>query len=618
MTDKELVAELEIRIKDYADAYYKGEEKISDAEYDRLIETLRKVKPDSELLGVAGSDIIGVSKKVKLPVTMGTLAKCNTPEDFKEWWNKHDTKNLVAEYKIDGNGQLLHYKNGKLIQVISRGDSEYGEDTTENMVKVTGVLKTIPFDFSGYIRGEVLMKRSTFLKYFPEGKNPRNMAAGIIKRLDGTDCDKLNFIAYDVFDDNNKVDLYETDKLAFLKESGFEVPEFIPYPTMDEIEEMKSKINPDNEIPCDGIVIKQLKVDKNDLMRKTPLNNVAYKPELQIQISTVKKIEWQLRGRYLAPIAVVEPVELEGTTVEKASLSNVNIMNKLGIYEGAQVVISKHGMIIPQVDRVLEPKVGNFEIPKICPVCGGEIKVNESGFPECLNEECPQKMAHQLAKMFRTFDIKYTGEAFIEALKADKTMSLRKFFKMCQSNDETILNVFAGGINGEKVKKQMTAIFSKPISVPKFLSIFDAEGLDEKTFEKLGKNKTLSELFSMTFNEMVSVDGIGEKTAKDIKNFFNKEINYICEISKFFTLTSYKEDEKNTNLKSICFTGACEGYSRKQLTEMAKGKFNVADGITKDLDILVCADKNSTSSKMEKARKNGTEIITYEEFLKMI
>ncbi len=611
------MTELEIEIKKYADAYYQGNELISDSDYDALIAKLKKEQPDSKLLNdVVGSDLKGVSTKYKLDATMGTLEKCNTDEEMAEWWSKHPHNNLIAELKIDGNGQLLTYEHGKLAYVRSRGDGEYGDDTTANVSKVQGVPAQLAADFSGSIRGEVVMFRSVFEKHFPEGKNPRNMAAGIIKRLDGKDCEKLNFIAYDLFDKDNKQDVSESGKLAFLKDNGFDIPRYETNPTLEGLKQWKDSLEPNGEIPCDGIVVKQNIVSKEDLMRHTPLNNVAYKPNCQSAVTTVKRIVWQLRGKFFGPVAEVEPVELEGTTVSKASLANVNIMNELGVYEGAEVIMTKHGLIIPQIDKVLHPKQNAFTVPSTCPVCGGDVEVNSSGIPVCTNPACPKKVGHRYGRLFKVFGVKGAGEAFLKNLE-DESLPVEDFLAMCMSDDKSILNKYAGGLNGEKIYAQMRDALAQPITASQFLATFDLKLFDEKKLNQLGR-KSLDDILSLKYDEIVLIDGYADTTANALLEFLDSYSSEIEALRKFFIFKNVDEmeaEESSESLPSVCFTGACPGYSRGQLTEMAKGKYDVKDAVTKDLSILVCADPNSGSSKLQKAAKNGTKLMSYDEFL---
>lgn len=391
------MTELETKIKNYADQYYQGDEQIDDEEYDALIDQLREENPKSSLLpenqGVTGSDLKGIDKKYKLPITMGTLAKCNTDEQFKDWWDKHLHDDIVVETKCDGCGVVLHYENGKFVYARSRGDSEYGVDLTDKMkaVKIPDHLILVHINSDGSkwaenitdgttdIRGEVIIKKLVFdEKYKDQFKNGRNMVSGLMGQKEVSpilkDC---MFIAYDLFDNpsensGRRIDSSEVSKLEFLMDNEFNAPKYEHYrineyrkdktvekqdeEIFNKIKEWKDNIdtsNPTGGIPCDGIVIKQNKVDKNDLMRHTPLNNVAYKPNLQIAITKVIDIEWSLVGRYLSPVAIVEPVELCGTTVKRASLANINKMEELGIEIGSIVEITKKGEIIPHVMKVV-------------------------------------------------------------------------------------------------------------------------------------------------------------------------------------------------------------------------------------------------------------------------
>ncbi len=612
------MTELELEIKKYADAYYQGNELISDSDYDALIAKLKKEQPKSELFGnIIGSDLKGVSKKYKLEATMGTLDKCNTDEQMKEWWNKHNHDHLVAELKIDGNGQLLTYKNGVLQYTRSRGDGEYGEDTTTNVKKVNGVIEKLSDNFNGLIRGEIVMLRSTFETYFKDGKNPRNMAAGIIKRLDGSDCDKLQFIAYDVFDDDKIYDHTETEKLDKLKEWGFTVPEYDINPTLESLKKWKDSLDPNGEIPCDGIVIKQWKTDKEDLMRHTPLNNVAYKPNCQSAVTTVKKITWQLKGRYFGPVATVVPVELEGTTVDKASLANVNIMNELGVYEGAEVIMTKHGLIIPQIDKVLNPKKNSFTVPTVCPACGGKVIINDSGIPECVNEGCSRKIAHRLRRMFSVFNIKGAGDVFYKNVE-NSGITINDFLNICAGSDPAALNKFSGNTNGTKILTQMKTAMATPITAAQYLATFDVKLFDEKKLNQLG-NKSLDEIICLKYNDVININGFAETTANALLDFIKNYKQEINDLRSYFTFRTEEKEKKNMNCPAVCFTGACEidgkKYSRSQLTEMCNGLYDVKDTVTKDLDILVCADPNSGSTKLQKAAKNGTKVISYKNFV---
>lgn len=613
---------LEQQILTYANAYYQGQELIPDSEYDALVERLKKVKPDSEVLKkVTGSDLKGVSKKYKLPHCMNTLAKCADEKEFKTWWDKHPTEDLMISLKIDGNGQLLEFKNGEFVRSLSRGDGDYGEDTTNNLKKMN-FPKTLGENFTGYIRGEVYLKRSVWKKHFSETKNPRNCCAGIVKRLNAEGCEFLSFAAYEVFDDNNIVDKTEKGKFEFLERNGFETAEHKYNISFDDIVKWKNQLDTNGEIPVDGLVIKQNKVDKEDAEKHIPLKAVAFKPNLQTAATKINKIVWQLSGSYLSPVAEVEPVELEGTTVSRATLSNVNIMKDLGVYEGAEVVMSKHGLIIPSIDLVVFPKKDAFTVPTTCPVCGGQIVVNSSGFPECVNALCPRKVGHRFKKMFKVFGIKGCGEVFVKNLE-DAGITVEDFLEMCSNNKKDIFNKYAGGVNGEKIYTQMRNIMSGEITPAQFLATFDVKLFDEKKITQLG-NLTLDEILSLSKTEILGIQGFAETTATAFLEFISTYKDEISSLREYFTFKK-KDDKINDikkgeeKMKTVCFTGACvynnEKITRSQLTEKCAGKYQVVDSVTANLDILVCADPNSGSSKLQKAAKNGTKVISYQDFL---
>ena len=617
------MTELETKIKKYADAYYEGNELISDVEYDSLMEQLRKENPNSELLDtVVGDELKGVTKKYELPVTMGTLAKCRNESEFRDWFHQKagHRKTYVCEYKMDGNSQLLCYEDGKFVRSLSRGNSVYGEDTTANVSLVQGVQKEIDIPGKVYIRGEVEMNKETFKKFFPNDANPRNTAAGIMRHKDGEDCDKLNFIAYDIFSTYEGVSDYERNKMENLERNNFDIPEYIVTDDVEEILKWREDISKKRkELPyeIDGIVIKNDEVDNEDLMRRTPLNNCAIKFDLVAETTKVNNIRWQLGGRYFSPVADVDPVVLCGATVSKASVANLNVMAELGIYPGADVEIVRSGEVIPYISKVVNPRKSTYEelgVPTVCPVCGGEVIVNDSGIPECVNEACPRKVGHRFKRMFKVFGVKGCGDAFVDNLE-NAGITIDDFLEMCSNDDKTILNRYAGGINGEKIYIQMNKVFENEITPAQFLAIFDVKMFDEKKIKQL-TNWSLDDMINATYERVVTMDGFAEKTAMAFVNFVKSYKDEINALRSYFKISDGKVEENNMDtLGSVCFTGAGP-MGRKELSAMAEAKgWEVASSVTAKLTVLVCADPSSNSSKMQKARKNGTKVISYEEFI---
>lgn len=355
------MTELEEKIKKYSDAYYSGKEIISDKDFDLLIAKLRREQPDSSLLDtvVGNEEEIQGFPKIKHELVTGTLKKCRNVEEFHEWiLSHHNFGSLCVQYKLDGNSILLEYDKGSLKRVSTRGDGFTGFDITNNGLKFQYVPHKIDPNFTGSIRGEVLLFHEDFKKYYNNMKNCRNAAAGIVKHLDGSGCENLRMICYDIYDKNGLVDNTESQKIDFLTKNGFKVPEGIKTDNYDEIIKFrestyKLRENGKLEYDIDGIVVKQENCQKDDLKRKCPMNNCAIKFDLMEAESVLRKIVWQLQGSIFSPVGIFDPVELNGTTVSRATLHNINKMEELGIEVGKTCILEKAGEIIPCVKGVL-------------------------------------------------------------------------------------------------------------------------------------------------------------------------------------------------------------------------------------------------------------------------
>lgn len=346
-----------------AQNYYNGNELTSDANYDVLVSTLAGINPKNPLSanGLAASDDSG-REKIPHALVTGTQAKCKDMEEFREWYTSRPYGKYVLNSKVDGAGVELQYKNGSMCIAISRGDAFYGEDITVSARKWNNLPGSIG-NFTGSIRGEFLLKETVFReKYADTMRNARNASAGISKRLDGSGSEDLSFIAYDVLNTaNGELDVQfqtEFDKMMWLEQVGFEVPDWCLVDSVSEVDAFRNKIynarKNSIDYGCDGIVVKQNVIDYDDLKRRTPTTQCAVKFKLDTAVTKLIAIEWSLSGSYLSPVGIVEPVELNETTVQRASLSNLNKMMELGIEIGKMVKIEKRGEIIPKIIEVVQ------------------------------------------------------------------------------------------------------------------------------------------------------------------------------------------------------------------------------------------------------------------------
>ena len=352
------------QVEIWANAYYNGTPMVDDATYDAFC------KANNLEAGLQGDELKGNRElKYKHDLTTGTLAKAEDLEDerFDRWQGRIKGEAVNLSMQVDGSGFELIIVDGHLERAITRGNGFEGldrTDTVKEICKYNGLAAPVVRNgklYTGSIRGEMVMYKKDFESNFADQyANGRNLVAGMMNRKfsDMTAEDKSNlqyvhFIAYDALDKNG--DFATQTQLMDWLEQYFEVPEWKTIQIADKtiINEWRDAVRK-MTYDCDGVVIKADVIDRADRQERTPSRDIAVKPELQIAVSKVRKIAWDQSGSYLAPVAEIDPVQLEGTTVTRASLSNLNIMKKLGIEVGKTVSIVKGGLIIPKIIQVLD------------------------------------------------------------------------------------------------------------------------------------------------------------------------------------------------------------------------------------------------------------------------
>ena len=356
------------QVEIWANAYYNGTPMVDDATYDAFC------KANNLEAGLQGDELKGNREpKFKHGLTTGTLAKAEDLEDerFDRWQNRIKSEAINLELKVDGSGLELVFEDGYLKQAITRGNGFEGLDRTDTVKEILKADKNNGYSkwplerngkqFTGSVRGEMVMYKEDFEQNFADQyANGRNLVAGMMNRKfsDMTAEDKANlqyihFIAYDALDKDT--DFITQTQLMDWLEQYFEVPNWKTIKTVNKsiISEWRDNVR-NMAYDCDGIVIKADIIDRADRQERTPSRDIAVKPALEVAVSKVRKIAWDQSGSYLAPVAEIDPVQLEGTTVTRASLSNLNIMKKLGIEVGKTVSIVKRGLIIPYVQAVLD------------------------------------------------------------------------------------------------------------------------------------------------------------------------------------------------------------------------------------------------------------------------
>ena len=378
----------------------------------------------------------------------------------------------------------------------------------------------------------------------------------------------------------------------------------------------------------DGLVIKERKINLEDARRTRPDHQIAFKFSLEEAVSTLRKVEWSISGGTYTPVAVFDEVELNGTKVQRASLANPDTMRKLNVKIGSHVVVVKRGEIIPKIESVVlqeNEKLAEIEYPCICEVCGTKL-LDEGSRLFCPNKKCSKRVLHQLLKFQQTVDIRDLGETLITQLFNDKKLqSITDIYSL------TVQDLIPYFLNeesreAEKISLGAQKVYNsiqnhKKMKLSTFLAGFDIEGFGETMAQKLidaGFN-SLEKLLISTEDQIASVHGFAQIMAKIVVEGLNENSQEMKNLVNNKIIEIISSEEGTLNGKSFCFTGELHSMNRNDAQNLVKQNGGtIKSSVTKDLNYLVTNDKDSGSSKNQKAVKFGIPIIDEETFLQMI
>lgn len=631
------ITELESLIKKYQKSYYDGEGEISDAEFDKLWDELKELDPKNPILSKVGADS-GNFAKVQHVMPMGSQEKAANPEQFLEWAGKHVYEEYLVEYKLDGASLELQYEHGMLKRAVTRGDGVVGDDITQNAKKMQGVYPALlkdgnVIDFTGGIRGEVIMTHEVHEKYFSDKANCRNAANGLMKRKDGEGSEYLTLIVYDALaTDGQTFFKTEKEKIKFLMDLGFKVVKLVICKNPQRVIDYRAKVMEDrkNIIPydIDGLVVKEDIINFEDASRARPDRQIAFKFSLEEAVSTLREVEWSISGSTYTPVAIFDEVELNGTKVQRASLANPDTMRALGVAIGSHVVVVKRGEIIPKIENVVEEKdlvTTPIPFPTICECCKTPL-IDEGSRLYCPNKGCEKRVLHQLLKFQQVVDIRDLGETLItELFKTKKVTSISDIYKLTV---EDLVPYFLNeeSIENEKESAGAIKVYNsiqnhRRMTLPVFLGAFDIEGFGETSAEKLvtaGFN-TLEKMLSADETQIASVYGFAEISAKTICDGLKEnaaEMQFLVN-EKIIEIEGAQEGLLSG--KSFCFTGELVTMKRNDAELLVKKNGGTTkSSVTKDLSYLVTNDTQSGSSKNKKAQQFGIAIIDEKQFLSLL
>ena len=649
MNEMERMRDLVARLNAAAKVYYQGEDEImTNFEYDALYDELVALEEKTGVV-LSGSPTVQVGYETlsELPkeahiAPMLSLGKTKEREELVQWLTSREG---LLSLKLDGLSVILTYQNGFLVKALTRGNGEIGEVITNNAKTFKNIPAKIPYTGTLVIRGEALIRYSDF-KVLNESfsdiqekyKNPRNLCSGSVRQLNNEITAKRNvkFFAFTLVR-AEEVDFHNSRmyQMQWLKEQGFDVVEHHPV-TAETIEEEVAwfaKAIGKNEIPSDGLVLVYDDIAYGQSLGTTakfPRDSFAFKWADEIRETTLLEIEWSpSRTGLINPVAVFEPVELEGTTVSRASVHNISIMEELELGVGDTIQVYKANMIIPQIAENLT-RSGVKDIPTVCPVCGGTTKIsmeNETKTLFCTNPECQAKhvKAFSLFVSRDAMNIEGLSEATLEKfILHGYVKDFTDLFHLDRYEEE-IKSMDGFGEksyqkllrNIENARKTTLARLIYSLGIPNIGSanakvICKAFGDDPKRAEEA------------TEEELVEIQGIGGIMAKTYVEYFadpkHREIyrRLLDEVELQKEVVT--EDSQKFSGINFVITGSVEHFANRAevKAEIEKRGGKVTGSVTSKTGYLINNDVNSTSSKNKKARELGVPIISEETLIGML
>ena len=641
---KELIKEIEKHNYNY---YVLDNPTISDSEYDKLYYSLVDLEketgvvlPYSPTLRVGDRVLEGFTKK-RHEVNLYSLNKVRDFEALEQWVSDMQKEtggtDFAVEYKFDGLNLVIEYNDGLFVSATTRGNGIIGEDVTEQVRTIRTVPLQIKFKGRLIVQGEGMMTNKSFIEYNKTAteklKNPRNGVAGAIRNLDvkETAKRKLDFFCYSILLCDGKTFFTQQEMHEFLIENGFQTGDYFKIckdvheiiHCINEIDVVKNKL----DVMIDGMVIKINKVpprEKIGFTAKFPKWAMAYKFEAQEATTLLKSVTWQVgRSGRVTPIAELEPVELAGATIRRATLNNIDDIRRKDVYENARVFVRRSNEVIPEIMGLAEKNENSKKIvePTVCPSCGSTL-IKKGPLLFCPNHlGCKEQVVDRLAH-FASRDA-FNIEGFSEktaSLVYDK-LNVRKVSDIYKITEEDLLK-----LDSFKEKKSQNIINSiknsKKIDFSRFLYALGIPEIGNKTAKDLARKfENLDNLGTATKEKLLEVDDIGEVIADNIISFFKDKDN-LDEIQNLFdvgvTISGKGSAQTNEKIsgKTFVLTGTLT-RPRREIEEMIEnlgGK--TSSSVSKNTDFVLAGE--SAGSKLDKAKELGVKVINEDEFFDLI
>lgn len=646
MTENKMdrMRELVLLLNKASEAYYaKNEEMISNFEYDALYDELTGLERE---LGVTmansptvqvGYEAVEELPKERHEIPMLSLAKTKSRDELREWLNDREA---VLSWKLDGLTIVLTYADGKMQKAVTRGNGEVGEVITNNAKVFRNLPLTIPYKGELILRGEAVITYSDFERINREiddvqakYKNPRNLCSGSVRQLDNqvTAGRNVRFYAFQLVRADVDFHNTRTGQFAFLKKQGFDVVEHRlvkPENILDNISYFEEKIQ-SHDIPSDGLVLTYEDMAYGASLGRTakfPRDSIAFKWADELRETTLSEVEWSAsRTGLINPVAIFEPVELEGTTVSRASVHNISILRGLKLGIGDRITVYKANMIIPQIAENLTGS-DTLEIPKNCPVCGQPTRISQVNDVQslyCDNPQCD-------AKKIKSFTLLVSRDALnVDGLSES---TLEKFLA------KGFLHEFADLFHLDRYREEITEMEgfgeksynnllesierAKKTTLPRLIYGLGIENVGVANAKMLCRYfmYDLQAMREASTEELSEIDGVGAVIAQSIHDFFREEkaVTQLENLLREVEIEAERMQEAQQNLAGMSFviTGSLTRFENrnalKEEIERRGGK--VTGSVTGKTVCLINNDVASQSSKNKKAKELGVRIVNEEDF----
>ena len=650
-----------LRIKELIDilnkagkAYYQESKEImSNLEYDALYDELCKLEEETGIVyGNSPTVNVGYELLSELPKEahespMLSLDKTKEREALRGWLNGREG---ILSWKLDGLTIVLTYRDGELFKAVTRGNGEIGEVITNNARTFRNIPARIPFEGELVIRGEAIIRYSDFEKINAsiedvesKYKNPRNLCSGSVRQLNNqiTAQRNVNFYAFNLVKAEGRESVSLEADFLWLNEQGFDVVEYKkvnPDTIVDQVQWFADRIideeNP-MDLPSDGLVLSFDDIAYGRSLGRTakfPRNAIAFKWADELATTHLLEVEWSpSRTGLINPVAIFEPVELEGTTVSRASLHNISILESLALGIGDEISVYKANMIIPQVAENFT-KSGNMVYPEHCPACGGATEIrmaNDVKALYCTNPLCSAKKIKLFSHFVSRDAMNVDGLSEATLDKMIEKGFLKELPDLFHLEDYAEEVKTMEGFGQKSCDNLLASIEkSKKVMMPNFIYSLGILNIGLANAKLICKelNYDMERIIHASLDELTAIGGIGEVIAKTIMDYFANEHNrkvldlLLKEVELQVPDMSGSEGSLTLEGKVFVITGSVNHFKNrnelKAKVEELGGK--VTGSVTGKTDYLINNDNTSSSSKNKKAKELNVPIITEEEFLAMI